>query len=220
MCGRFAFYSPREAVQDAFGVDLGIDPEPRFNIAPSQMVIALTAEEDGKLLAAPFKWGLVPFWAKEASIGNRLINARSETVPEKPSYRQAFKRRRCLILATGFYEWRAADGGKIPHFISLDGQPPFAMAGLWEVWDKGDEPLRTCTIITVPAAEQLLHVHHRMPLILTGQRAARWVAQATDAATLTGLMQRRSADDLVEWPVSRVVNNPANQGPELIEPAV
>jgi len=160
----------------------------------------------------------VPFWAKEPSIGNRLINARAESVAEKPSYRQAFHRRRCLILATGFYEWSATGGTKIPHYISLTGQPPFAMAGLWELWEKGDEPLRTCTIITVPAAQRLVQLHHRMPLILTGESASLWADRGTDTARVSALMQPRDGDELQEWPVSRTVNNPAHRGPELIEP--
>ena len=139
MCGRFAFYSPRDAVTDVFGVDFPLELEPRYNITPSQHIATLRVDRAGVPEPVLLRWGLVPSWAKDPAIGNRMINARAETVREKPSFRAAFKRRRCVILADGFYEWRAVDGAKQPYFIARDNRQPFAMAGLWEHWNRGDE---------------------------------------------------------------------------------
>jgi putative SOS response-associated peptidase YedK len=144
MCGRYAFYSPDEAVTRLFSVEFSGPIEPHYNIAPTQWVPAIRST-DGVREGTMLKWGLVPFWAKDIKIGNRMINARAETVAEKPAYRNAYKRRRCLVLADGFYEWQPGAGGKTPWFISQRSGEPFAMAGLWERWDKGDDgPLDTC----------------------------------------------------------------------------
>ena len=150
MCGRFAFYSPSEATTALFGAHTDVAIEARYNIAPTQFIAAIRDTESGDREVAMLRWGLVPFWAKDPSIGNRMINARSETVAEKPSYRNAYKKRRCLILADGFYEWRKEESGKTPYYITTSDQSPFAFAGLWEAWTsrKTDESLQTTTIIT------------------------------------------------------------------------
>ena len=141
MCGRFAFYSPAQATAELFGVHTLLESEPRYNIAPTQYIPTVRSKDDGRELAM-LKWGLVPFWAKDPSIGNRMINARAETVAEKPAYRAAYKHRRCLVLADGFYEWHREGDTKIPYFISLASGEPFAFAGLWERWKQAGHQVR------------------------------------------------------------------------------
>ncbi|MDJ0926437.1 MAG: SOS response-associated peptidase [Gammaproteobacteria bacterium] len=216
MCGRFAFYSPREAVNAIFGVDFPLDLEPRYNITPSQHVATLRVDRTGVTEPVLLRWGLVPSWAKDPAIGNRMINARAETVREKPSFRAAFKRRRCAILADGFYEWRAVAGAKQPYFITHQEGQPFAMAGLWERWNRGDEPLETCTIITTAANRRLENLHARMPVIFLPEQLEAWLTD-DDPEQLQDLL-RPCADDLLRyWPVSRRVNSPANEGAELLD---
>jgi putative SOS response-associated peptidase YedK len=135
VCGRFAFYSPAEATASLFGAHGSIDVTPRYNIAPTQFIAGVRNDEEGDRELAAFRWGLVPFWAKDPSIGSRMINARAETIAEKPSFRTAYRKRRCLILADGFYEWHTEGGVKLPYYISLASGEPFAFAGLWEHWD-------------------------------------------------------------------------------------
>ena len=155
MCGRFAFYSPSEATAALFGVSGSFAVEPRYNIAPTQLIAAIrNSEESGRELTM-LRWGLIPSWAKDPSIGNRMINARAETVAEKPSFRAAYRRRRCLVLADGFYEWKKEGDTKTPYFISLASGAPFAFAGLWENWQskETDESLQSTTVITTVANE-------------------------------------------------------------------
>ena len=163
------------------------------------------------------RWGLVPFWAKDPSIGNRMINARSETVAEKPSFRNAYKKRRCLVLADGFYEWRKESDLKTPYFISLADGSPFAFAGLWENWNsKGsDESLQTTAIITTAANEFMATLHQRMPVVMRPQQAERWLAG--DAGLLSEVIDDVPA--FQAWPVDRKVNNARNEGAVLIDPA-
>lgn len=217
MCGRFAFYSPAEAAAALFGVDADIEAEPRYNIAPTDDVLAIRTDADGKRELARLRWGLVPFWAKDPSIGNRMINARAETVAEKPAFRAAFRRRRCLVLADGFYEWRREADRKTPYFITLDSGKPFALAGLWEHWDDKDtgEVIESTTLITTAANEFMAKLHHRMPMVLEPRRAADWLGG--DAA-----MAARATEDspkLRAWPVDRRVNNARNEGEDLVRPA-
>lgn len=219
MCGRFAFYSPSEATAALFGVNGALAVEPRFNIAPTQYVAAIReAESDSKVRQRELvmlRWGLVPFWAKDASIGNRMINARAETVAEKPSYRAAFRHRRCVVLADGYYEWSRDGDTKTPYFISLSSGEPFALAGLWETWTNNEtkESLQTTTIITTSANEFAATLHHRMPVILQPDSADVWLSGSVDlledAATRAPALQA--------WPVNRRVNNARNEGPELID---
>ncbi len=219
MCGRFAFYSPHEAVQDVFGVAFPAPLEPRYNIAPTQFVVALRAGPCGRLEPALLKWGLVPSWAKDPSIGNRMINARSETAHEKPSFRAAFKRRRCVILADGFYEWRRSGGRKTPYFIAMSDRRPFGMAGLWERWrGAGATEIETCTILTTAGNEIIKPLHDRMPVILSPDGVAHWCGgQDDELAAARATLADNANDKLVYWPVSTVVNNPRNDGPQLIE---
>jgi putative SOS response-associated peptidase YedK len=221
MCGRFAFYSPHEAVTRLFGIAGSTQVEPRYNIAPSQFVAAVRAEDGGRRSLAMLHWGLVPSWARDKSIGTRMINARAETLGEKPSFRVAYRRRRCLVLADGWYEWRRSGAVKQPFFITFADCEPFGMAGLWESWSDpaGGEPLESCCIVTVPAAPELEFIHHRMPVIIPAARREEWLepgAGATGAPD--GLLVPWSQGGLEVRPVSRRVNDARNQGADLIEP--
>ena len=216
MCGRFAFYSPSEATAALFGASGSIDLQPRYNIAPTQDIAAIREGESGRELTT-LRWGLVPFWAKDPSIGNRMINARAETVAEKPSFRAAFRRRRCLVLADGFYEWRKEESGKTPYLISLASGEPFALAGLWEHWQakESDETIDSATLITTQANAFMQQLHHRMPVILEPTTVERWLAG--DDQVLDEIVE--VAPRLRAWPVNRRVNNARNEGEELIEAA-
>lgn len=214
MCGRFAFYSPSEAAVALFGVSTSIEVEPRYNIAPTQYVAAIRDSDDKERELVMLRWGLVPFWAKDPSIGNRMINARAETVAEKPAYRAAYRHRRCVVLADGFYEWCRDGDVKTPYFISLASGEPFALAGLWENWtdkESGDS-IQTSTLITTAANEFMTPLHHRMPVILESNTAGEWLAGSNelldDVAAIT--------PPLRAWPVDRRVNNARNEGDELI----
>jgi len=217
MCGRFAFYSPTEAAVALFGVSTSVEIEPRYNIAPTQFIAAIRDDENKERELVMLRWGLVPFWAKDPSIGNRMINARAETVAEKPAYRAAYRHRRCVVLADGFYEWRREGDAKTPYFISLASGEPFALASLWENWtdkESGDS-LQTTTLITTAANEFMTPLHHRMPVILESNSAGEWLAGANnlldDVAAITPALQA--------WPVDRRVNNARNEGAELIDAA-
>ena len=220
MCGRFAFYSPHEAVIRLFGVAAVPEIEPRWNIAPTQF-IATVREAGGPREVAMLYWGLVPSWAKEKSIGARMINARSETLGEKPSFRNAFRRRRCLILADGYYEWQRAGAVKQPYFIAFADGQPFGMAGLWERWrdPASGEPLESCCIVTTSPAPTVAHVHDRMPVIVPPDACAEWLDPKNEATDrLARLFEPCGRPDLQARPVSRRVNDARNQGAELIVP--
>lgn len=216
MCGRFAFYSPAEATAALFGVSTSVDVSARYNIAPTQDIAAIRRNGDGAGEFVMLRWGLVPFWAKDPAIGNRMINARAETVAEKPSFRDAYRKRRCLILADGFYEWHTEGGVKIPYFISPADAAPFAFAGLWENWTDKEtgESLQTTAIITTEANEFMSTLHHRMPVILKPDLSDRWLGGDT------GLLETIPSHypPMRAWPVDRKVNNARNDGADLIEP--
>jgi putative SOS response-associated peptidase YedK len=219
VCGRYAFFSPAEAVKRTFALEDVPELEPRYNIAPTQFVPAVRAGEEGARAFAMLHWGLVPKWAKERAIGNRMINARSETIAEKPSFREAFRRRRCLVLADGWYEWQVAPDGKQPWFIHMKDARPFAFAGLWERWkDPADDALlESCTIATTVASESIRKIHERMPVVLAEADWDRWLDTAfSEADKLAELLGPFEPKALEAWPVSRQVNAPKNQGPELI----
>ena len=217
MCGRFAFYSPAEAAAELFRIHGTAGVEARFNIAPTQFVASIREAEEGKRELVMLRWGLVPFWAKDPSIGNRMINARAETVEEKPSFRKAYRHRRCLVLADGFYEWRKAGDTKTPYFISAADGNPFAFAGLWEAWSSKNksESLQTATILTTEANEFMAALHDRMPVILVPETADRWLSGDNDLIAEASAI----APALQAWPVDRRVNNARNEGADLIEPA-
>jgi putative SOS response-associated peptidase YedK len=219
VCGRYAFFSPAEAVRRTFALDDVPELEPRYNVAPTQPVPAVRAAEEGARAFSMLHWGLVPRWAKERAIGNRMINARSETLAEKPSFRDAFRKRRCLVLADGWYEWQVAADGKQPWFIRMKDARTFAFAGLWERWkDPADgSTLESCAIVTTDASASIRKIHERMPVVLAEADWDRWLDTAfSDTGTLSGLLRPFDPDALEAWPVSRQVNAPKNQGPELI----
>jgi len=221
MCGRFAFYSPHEAVTRIFGVAGATPVEPRYNIAPTQFVAAVRADAAGRRALAMLHWGLVPSWAKEKSIGARMINARAETLGEKPSFRGAYRRRRCLVLADGWYEWQRSGPAKQPYFITFGDGEPFGMAGLWETWrdPAGGEPLESCCIVTTAAAPELAQVHDRMPVIIPAERRDEWLDPGNDAAgALDGFLVPWARGGLEARPVSRRVNSARNEGADLVEP--
>ena len=216
MCGRFAFYSPSEAAAALFGVSGSMPVEPRYNIAPTQFVAAIRGGEDNERELVMLRWGLVPSWAKDPSIGNRMINARAETVAEKPSFRAAYSRRRCIVLADGFFEWRREGDAKTPYFISLASGDPFALGGLWESWhdtESGDA-IQSTALITTEANDYMRTLHHRMPMILEADAANDWLGGDKN------MLETAAANSppLRAWPVDRRVNNARNQGEELIEP--
>ena len=217
MCGRFAFYSPTEATAALFGVRSVPEVRPRYNIAPTQTIAAVRVSVEGSREIALLRWGLVPFWAKDPSIGNRMINARAETVAEKPSFRAAYRKRRCLILADGFYEWRKGADGKTPYYITLESGEPFAFAGLWEDWHSRDtgEALQSAAIITTAASEFMNQIHHRMPVVLQKEAADRWLDGDEQLLAEVG----ESGAVFRAWPVDRRVNNARNEGEDLVKAA-
>jgi putative SOS response-associated peptidase YedK len=222
MCGRFTLTVNPAEVQETFSSYTF--PEkfaPRFNIAPTQPVLAIP--NDDQNTADFFVWGLIPMWAKDPSIGNRMINARGETLEEKPAFRGSLKYKRCLILADGFYEWKAAEGKKVktPYFIHMKDRKPFAFAGLWDSWNSPDGSLvRSCTIITTEPNELTELIHNRMPVILHSRDYAKWLDPSPQTPDqLKPLIKPFPADLMDAYPVSTLVNTPANDIPELVVPA-
>ncbi len=221
MCGRFTQTIKPKEIEKKFAVKI---PEktlfkPRYNIAPSQIIPAVL-ESDGERIISELRWGLIPVWAKDESIGNKLINARAETLSEKPSFREAFRRRRCLIPASGFYEWQKAEkSAKQPFYFYLKEKEVFGFAGLWEEWlDKQTgELLETCTIITTEANKVLQPVHNRMPVIIKTENYEQWLDKNEgDTNTLQKFLIPYPAKEMASHAVSRAVNISSNDAPELI----
>jgi putative SOS response-associated peptidase YedK len=221
MCGRFTLTVDPADLKEAFG-EYGFPSNfaPRFNIAPTQPVLAIP--NDGAQKADFFMWGLIPSWAKDPAIGSRLINARAETLAEKPSFRGSFKYKRCLILADGFYEWKSQPGSKIkiPHFIHMQDRNPFAFAGLWDNWNSPDGSLvKSCTIITTDPNELMAGLHTRMPVILKPADYEQWLDPAPRTPdSLAALLKPYTAAEMAAYPVSTMVNSPANDRAELVVP--
>ncbi|MDH5642104.1 MAG: SOS response-associated peptidase [Nitrospira sp.] len=190
----------------------------RYNVAPTQFSVVVRDRGMGRE-AAFLRWGLVPSWAKDPAIGSRMINARSETLTEKPSFRTAFKRRRCIVPATGYYEWRKLAKGKQPYHIGLRDKAPMAFAGLWESWSTPEgDPLESYTIITCPANEATKQLHDRMPVVLAPDDYERWLAPGNeDVKALQGLLKPFADEPIVSYPVSTVVNSPRNDVPGCVE---
>jgi putative SOS response-associated peptidase YedK len=221
MCGRYSITSPLESINNLFQTDSRINLAPRFNVAPTQEVPVIRAsaaggESKSTRALVMLRWGLIPAWAKEAAIGSRMINARSETVAEKPAFRAAFQQRRCLLAADGFYEWTGgANEAKQPWRITLEGGGLFAFAGLWESWQgPSGDAIESCSIITTEAASGIAHIHHRMPVILKPEAFETWLmAPANDAASL----MTPYAGPLGFHAVSKRLNSVANDDASLIE---
>lgn len=219
MCGRFNLRTPASELARLFGLIRAAELRPRYNIAPMQMVAAIRQADDGRELTL-LQWGLIPSWADDPKIGNRLINARAETVASKPAFRSAFKHRRCLIPADGFYEWKQTGRGvKQPFHIARRDGMPLALAGLWERWHQGDAAaIESCTIITTDANESLRELHDRMPVIIEPGDYARWLdPHEQPAEALLPLLAPCAPQVLEFYPVSRVVNNPRYDGPDCLQ---
>ena len=218
MCGRYTLRTVTEEIAAAFSVAEMLVVEARYNIAPTQEVLGIRQTPEGRE-ASFLKWGLIPAWAKDAGIGARLINARSETVAEKPAFREAFKRRRCLIPADGFYEWARTNGKKQPFYFRLREERPFGFAGLWEKWrSPAGEVVESCTILTTEANELLRPVHDRMPVILPPEDYQLWLNEdERQRELLKELLRPFPAKEMMAYPVSAQVNRPSSQGRALIE---
>jgi putative SOS response-associated peptidase YedK len=212
MCGRFTQAADGEIIAQVFQLPETPELAPRYNIAPTQEVAVVRAAESGGRELVRLHWGLIPSWAKERAMGARMINARAETLAEKPAFRSAFRARRCLIVADGFYEWQKLGGRKQPYFIGFSDRRPFAFAGLWERWKgEGSEHVESCTIVTTEANELLAPIHDRMPVILDPDDFATWTDPALhDTDRLSALLTPYAAGLLEAFPVSVLVNNPAN----------
>jgi putative SOS response-associated peptidase YedK len=223
MCGRYAIYGPvSRANRDAIEF-LGeeIDFHPTFNAAPTQNLPVFRVTPEGRRQLALLRWGLVPSWAKDPAIGARIINARSETVAEKPAFRAAFRRRRCLVPMSGFYEWQKAGGRKLPHFVRLLNTDVFAAAGLYEYWSgkDGAAPIESYTILTTGPNELMRAVHERMPVILHERDYEAWIDPKNEKLeALSALLAAFPAEEMRAYPISTRVNNTRNDGPELLEP--
>jgi putative SOS response-associated peptidase YedK len=220
MCGRFVRSSSAQTIAAMFGVEIG-DLPASYNIAPSQSVAAILQPDTDPQLHW-LRWGLIPAWAKDLKIGYKLINARSETVAEKPSFRTAFRQRRCLIPADGFYEWQQVEGSrqKQPYFIGLQDERPFAFAGLYERWESPDgETIDSCTIVTTTANDLVAPIHERMPVILAPQEYAQWLDPGfKEIDRLQALLDPYPAAEMIIYPVSSLVNSPKNNSPECKYP--
>lgn len=221
MCGRFTLTVDTADLQDAFpAFTFPVASAPRFNIAPSQPVLVLP--NDGKNKADFFSWGLIPGWAKDPSMSAKLINARAETLAEKPSFRGSYKYRRCLIFADGFYEWQAQPGvkTKTPNYIRLSSGKPFALAGLWDEWHSPDgSHIKSCAIITTEPNALMARLHNRMPVILPPSAFEQWLEPSPGRPeVLDGLLKPYPAGEMTAWAVSTLVNSPANDRPELVVP--
>ncbi|HCU90080.1 MAG TPA: hypothetical protein DGR97_09055 [Gammaproteobacteria bacterium] len=218
MCGRYTLTSDRETLAATFGLEQSSAWIPRYNIAPSQMVPTLTGNY-GSLVTTNLHWGLVPPWAKDRKIGSRLINARAETVAEKPSFRAAFQKRRCLIPADGYYEWVKRGNVKQPYYISQESRRLFAFAGLWETWSDNQEPLySSCSIITCTASQELAKVHDRMPVVIESSDYHQWLDKQSNTKELIELLKPTRNGTFRAFPVSTFVNSPAREGPICITP--
>jgi putative SOS response-associated peptidase YedK len=230
MCGRFVSASPPDELARYFGAEIDDgELEPSFNVAPTNEVYAVRARDDARKLVT-LRWGLVPFWAKDLKIGSRMINARAETVADKPAFRKAYQRHRCLIPADGFYEWAKIPGAKAkqPYFIHRSDGEPVVFAGLWERWrprledgktiDESADPIETCTILTCTPNADMASIHDRMPVLLPPSVWDDWLSVETDLDYVQSLLRPAPDDLLTLVPVSTAVNSVRNKGEELIRP--
>lgn len=218
MCGRYAFNASAQDLIDSFQIVRSIDFVPRFNIAPTSSVPVIRQSPEGDRVADLLRWGLIPHWTTDPSAGNKLNNARAETVAERPSFQGAFKSRRCLIPASGFYEWKTVGKVKQPFYISAK-QGMLALGGLWESWrDPEGKIVRTFCVVTTEPNELMAEIHERMPVIIQPEHFAQWLDPSVPGTALTDLLRPVSANGMQAWPVSRLVSSSSSEGPELIEP--
>jgi putative SOS response-associated peptidase YedK len=219
MCGRFYLDVIAEELMEQFGLSTATQLSAHYNIAPSQQIAAIISTDANRELVW-LHWGLIPSWAKDKKFAYRTVNARAETVESKPSFRAAFKYRRCLIPASGFYEWKSTSQGKQPYCITSDDSKPFAFAGLYEHWEGTEgEKIDSCTIIVTEAKGEIATIHDRMPVILSPDNYDAWLDEGTkDPAILKPLLLPYEMTDIHLYPVSRSVNSPKNDSPDNIKP--
>ena len=207
------------AVAEAFGVTVDWALPLQFNIAPTQMVAAVRVARGGVRELCQLKWGLVPHWADDAKIGNRMINARADSVATKPAYREAFKARRCLVVADGFYEWQKSGRRKQPYYLRLRHDGPFGFAGVWERWSQAGQKIESCSIITTEANELVAGIHDRMPVIIPPEAYELWLSPDTqEIELLQSLLRPYPASEMVAYPVSDRINSPDRNDPECMKP--
>jgi len=227
MCGRFTRSSPPAAIIEELGLELGVELDadvvagPRFNVCPSENVLVVARGGDaGTPKAGWMKWGLVPWFAHDPKSGPRSINARAETLATNRTFRDPFQRRRCLIVADGFYEWRRIGSERYPMFFRLRSRRPFVFAGVWDRWKPREgEPLVSCAIVTCPPNGLVAPIHDRMPVIVAPEARAYWLAADAEPADLTALLRPYPESEMEAYPVSRLVNTPKNDTPECVQPA-
>ena len=218
MCARFTLYADGEFIAFAFGLSEKPHLEPAYNIAPSSNIAAVVQQNNLRILRS-FKWGLVPHWASDPKNGYKMINARAETLAEKPSFRSAFRKRRCLIPVDGFYEWLEEKGKKQPYRIAMRDGAPFGFAALWERWEGGGEPLETCTIITTSANEVVAPIHDRMPAIILPDSYGTWLdTKLEDPPQLTSLLAPYPHEPMIAYRVDRRMGNPQFNSPDCVSP--
>ncbi len=221
MCGRFTLTASAQALKELFPLFDEADPEPRYNIAPTQTVLAVRQlAQAARPEFVPLRWGLIPHWADDPKIGYRMINARAETAASKPAFRSPFRQSRCLILADGYYEWKKTDGSKQPFYIRRKDGKPFAFAGLYSHWDKEEKPIDSCTILTTDANELMRPLHDRMPVILAPSVFAQWLDPTQhEPEPLQALLRPFPSEAMTAFPIGTYVNNARNQGPACVAPA-
>lgn len=217
MCGRYVLKTPAKVLASHFGLDEAVEIVPRYNISPGTDIPVIRCSPEGKRVMHRLHWGLVPHWARDPAIGSKLSNARGETVAEKPSFREAFKRRRCLVPADGFYEWKAEGRIRQPYYFSMKSGEPFALGGVWESWRGPDgDILRTCCLITTGPNEIMLPVHDRMPVIVEPENYEAWLTE--DPVDALALVKPLAADTMQTWEVGRRVNRSGEEGADLVSP--
>ncbi|WP_174733089.1 SOS response-associated peptidase [Mesobacillus harenae] len=218
MCGRFSLFEPIETLQEKFDFEFSKEFAPRYNIAPGQDILAVLPKGTGRG-GAYLRWGFIPAWAQDEAIGYKMINARAETLSEKISFKNSFKQKRCIILSDGFYEWKREGKLKKPYRFVMKDRKPFAMAGLWERWNKNGSNIFTCTIITTEANAVTKEVHDRMPVVLTKEAQQVWLSKSIeDPEQLKSLLCPYSSVQMELFEVSSELNSAKNEGIQLIEP--
>jgi putative SOS response-associated peptidase YedK len=219
MCGRFVLTTTTDQIQQSFGVEDVPSIASRYNIAPTQNVLVIRQNGGGSRYAGMLRWGLIPHWAKDPAIGNKMINARSETAHEKPSFRNPIRYRRCLIPASGFIEWSQENGSKQPWYIHRKDGAPLAFAGIWDAWKRPEGTIDSCSILTTSANTLVAKIHDRMPVILSASEYDQWLdRQITEAKQLETLYAPFPSDLLEAIPISTNINNPRHDSPDCLEP--
>jgi len=220
MCGRFTSLLSPQLLADIYNVPAPVALHPRYNIAPTQEIMTVRQRGEGERDLSPMRWGIVPHWVKDVSIGSKLINARCETVHEKPSFRQAIRSRRCIVPASGFFEWMSTTSGKVPYYNTMRDGTPFSVAGIWETWKSPDgETLETCAILTTGANSMMAPIHDRMPVIPHHGEFDLWLDRSVcDPQSLQRLYQSYPSDLMQSWQVSKMVNKPDYDSYECIRP--